>query len=583
MRQWMEGNSLSAFIVPTIDPHSGEYVPEHWQSRRWLSGFTGSAGTLVVTSKDAGLWTDSRYFLQAEDQLKGTGIKLFKLNMPGTPSQENWLGEVLHKGEVVGVDGWIFTAEMYDSLKEQLEDYGLVLKSMADPFNTIWEDRPSLPESPVFILQEKYTGKTCIEKVETIRKSLESFKAEHIIVSSLDQIAWTLNMRGNDVNCNPLFVSYLIIDLNDGPTLYINKVKLSDAVEQYLADNHVKVSGYDDLEAGIRKLSHGTILLPKGTSFAIRELAREQNKVITALSPLEEMKAIKNPTEIEGFRNCMIRDGVAMVKFIKWMKEAAKTCKETEYTIDKKLYEFRAQQKHFQGISFETIAGYQEHGAVVHYTATEETALTIRPEGWLLLDSGAQYLDGTTDITRTIVLGTLTEQQRQDYTIILKGVIALTKAKFPEGTCGTQLDVLARQFLWQAGINYGHGTGHGVGHFLCVHEGPHQLRMNYMPAHLKAGMTLTNEPGIYRANQHGIRIENTMLIVNDKETEFGKFYRFETLTLCPIDKEPIITEMLTAEEKQWLNDYHNTVYKKLSPFLNEEEKHWLKEATKEIE
>ena len=583
MRQWMEGNSLSAFIVPSIDPHSGEYVPEHWQSRRWLSGFTGSAGTLVVTSKDAGLWTDSRYFLQAEDQLKGTGIKLFKLNMPGTPSQENWLGEVLHKGEVVGVDGWIFTAEMYDSLKEQLEDYGLVLKSTADPFNTIWEDRPSLPENPVFILQEKYTGKTCIEKVETIRKSLESFKAEHIIVSSLDQIAWTLNMRGNDVNCNPLFVSYLIIGLNDDPTLYINKGKLSETVEQYLADNHVKVSGFNDFEAGIRRLCHGTILLPRGTSFAIRELAREQNKVITALSPLEEMKAIKNPTEIEGFRNCMIRDGVAMVKFIKWMKEAAKTCQETEFTIDKKLYEFRAQQKLFQGISFETIAGYQEHGAIVHYTATEETALTIRPEGWLLLDSGAQYLDGTTDITRTIVLGTLTEQQRQDYTIILKGIIALTKAKFPEGTCGTQLDVLARQFLWQAGINYGHGTGHGVGHFLCVHEGPHQLRMNYMPAHLKAGMTLTNEPGIYRANQHGIRIENTMLIVNDKETEFGKFFQFETLTLCPIDKEPIITEMLTAEEKQWLNDYHNTVYKKLSPFLNEEEKHWLKEATKEIE
>ena len=583
MRQWMEGNSLSAFIVPSIDPHSGEYVPEHWQSRRWLSGFTGSAGTLVVTSKDAGLWTDSRYFLQAEDQLKGTGIKLFKLNMPGTPSQENWLGEVLHKGEVVGVDGWIFTAEMYDSLKEQLEDYGLVLKSTADPFNTIWEDRPSLPESPVFILPEKYTGMTCGEKIEAIRKGLESFKAEHIIVSSLDQIAWTLNMRGNDVNCNPLFVSYLIIGLNYDPTLYISKGKLSDSVEQYLADNHVKVSGYDDLEAGIRKLSHGTILLPKGTSFAIRELVRKQNKVITALSPLEEMKAIKNPTEIEGFRNCMIRDGVAMVKFIKWMKEAAKTCQETEFTIDKKLYEFRAQQKHFQGISFETIAGYQEHGAIVHYTATEETALTIRPEGWLLLDSGAQYLDGTTDITRTIVLGTLTEQQRQDYTIILKGVIALTRAKFPEGTCGTQLDVLARQFLWQAGINYGHGTGHGVGHFLCVHEGPHQLRMNYMPAHLKAGMTLTNEPGIYRANQHGIRIENTMLIVNDKETEFGKFFQFETLTLCPIDKEPIITEMLTAEEKQWLNDYHNTVYKKLSPFLNEEEKRWLKEATKEIE
>ena len=583
MRQWMEGNSLSAFIVPSIDPHSGEYVPEHWQSRRWLSGFTGSAGTLVVTSKDAGLWTDSRYFLQAEDQLKGTGIKLFKLNMPGTPSQENWLGEVLHKGEVVGVDGWIFTAEMYDSLKEQLEDYGLVLKSTADPFNTIWEDRPSLPESPVFILPEKYTGMTCSEKIEAIRKSLESFKAEHIIVSSLDQIAWTLNMRGNDVNCNPLFVSYLIIGLNDDPTLYINKGKLSDSVEQYLADNHVKVSGYNNLEADIRRLSHGTIFLPKGTSFAIRELVRKQNKVITALSPLEEMKAIKNPTEIEGFRNCMIRDGVAMVKFIKWMKEAAKTSQETEFTIDKKLYEFRAQQKHFQGISFETIAGYQEHGAIVHYTATEETALTIRPEGWLLLDSGAQYLDVTTDITRTIVLGTLTEQQRQDYTIILKGIIALTKAKFPEGTCGTQLDVLARQFLWQAGINYGHGTGHGVGHFLCVHEGPHQLRMNYMPAHLKAGMTLTNEPGIYRANQHGIRIENTMLIVNDKETEFGKFFQFETLTLCPIDKEPIISEMLTAEEKQWLNDYHNTVYEKLSPFLNEEEKLWLRESTKEIE
>ena len=579
----MEDNSLSAFIVPSIDPHSGEYVPEHWQSRRWLSGFTGSAGTLVVTSKDAALWTDSRYFLQAAEQLKETGIKLQKLNMPETPSQEAWLGTVLHKGDAIGVDGWIFTAEMYDSLKKQLDDCGLILKSTADPFNTIWNNRPPLPESPVFILPEEYTGMTCGKKIEAIRKTLISHKADHIVISALDQIAWTLNLRGSDVNCNPLFVSYLLVSLNADPILYINKVKLSEEVKLYLEDNHIKVSDYDKLGTDLKELANEAVLLPKGTSFAIRELVREQNKVITDLSPIEEMKAVKNPTEMQGFRNCMIRDGVAMVKFIRWMKEAAKTCKETEFTIDKKLYEFRSQQKLFQGISFETIAGYQEHGAIVHYTATEETALTIRPEGWLLLDSGAQYLDGTTDITRTIVLGKLTEQQRLDYTIILKGVIALTNAKFPEGTCGTQLDVLARQFLWQTGINYGHGTGHGVGHFLCVHEGPHQLRMNYMPAHLKAGMTLTNEPGIYRTNQHGIRIENTMLIVNDKETEFGKFFRFETLTLCPIDKEPIITEMLTAEEKLWLNDYHKTVYEKLSPSLNEEEKLWLKEATKEIE
>lgn len=581
MRSFMQENGLSAFIVPSTDPHSGEYVPEHWESRKWISGFTGSAGTAVITMEKAGLWTDSRYFLQAADQLAGTGIDLFKDRLPETPSIPEWLGQVLKPGDKVGIDGWVNTTAEAENLKSCLSPHGLELVSSADPFRSLWKNRPALPSDPPFILPMEYAGMGCKDKLNQIRKRIRENGADGILISALDEIAWTLNLRGSDVHCNPVFVSFLLIT-GQHCTLYILSDKLTPEILSYLKENEIETRPYEAVENDLRNYPGDRIQLSASTNYALYQAASAHAEVIRADSPVLYMKAIKNETEIKGFREAMKRDGVAMVKFLIWLKKAVKNGQETETSIDRKLYELRAEQRDFKGISFDTIAGYQEHGAIVHYEATEDTASTLQPKGMLLLDSGAQYLDGTTDITRTIVLGELTDEQKQDYTLVLKGFIELSMAEFPYGTCGTQLDVLARQFMWKAGINYGHGTGHGVGHFLNVHEGPHQFRMNHMPALLLPGMTVTNEPGIYRAGSHGVRTENTMLIVRSKKTEFGDFYRFEPLTLCPIDKEAILTEQLSEEERQWLNDYHTLVYEQLSPLLSAEEKGWLKEATAAI-
>lgn len=581
MRSFMQENGLSAFIVPSTDPHSGEYVPEHWESRKWISGFTGSAGTAVITMEKAGLWTDSRYFLQAADQLAGTGIDLFKDRLPETPSIPEWLGQVLKPGDKVGIDGWVNTTAEAENLKSCLSPHGLELVSSADPFRSLWKNRPALPSDPPFILPMEYAGMGCKDKLNQIKKRIRENGADGILISALDEIAWTLNLRGSDVHCNPVFVSFLLIT-GQHCTLYILSDKLTPEILSYLKENEIETRPYEAVENDLRNYPGNRIQLSASTNYALYQAASAHAEVIRADSPVLYMKAIKNETEIKGFREAMKRDGVAMVKFLIWLKEAVRNGQETETSIDRKLYKLRAEQRDFKGISFDTIAGYQEHGAIVHYEATEDTASTLQPKGMLLLDSGAQYLDGTTDITRTIVLGELTDEQKQDYTLVLKGFIELSMAEFPYGTCGTQLDVLARQFMWKAGINYGHGTGHGVGHFLNVHEGPHQFRMNHMPALLLPGMTVTNEPGIYRAGSHGVRTENTMLIVRSKKTEFGDFYRFEPLTLCPIDKEAILTEQLSEEERQWLNDYHTLVYEQLSPLLSAEEKDWLKEATAAI-
>lgn len=581
LRAFMQEKGIRAFIVPSTDPHSGEYVPEFWESRKWISGFTGSAGTAVITDKQGGLWTDSRYFLQAASQLEDTGIMLFKDRLPETPSIAEWLGSVLSPGDKVGIDGWVNTTAETENLQKQLQAYGLQLVSTEDPFQGIWKDRPSLPLNPPFILPLSYAGKNCTEKIAEIREQIHLNHADAILVSALDEIAWTLNLRGSDVHCNPVFVSYLFIT-DTTTTLYILPEKITPEIKQYLSDNLIEVKPYQAVEADLRHYTGKCIQLTPGTNYALYQAA-SHNQVIRHDSPVLYMKAIKNETEIQGFHHAMIKDGVAMVKFLFWLKNAVKNSQETEISIDRKLYNLRAEQAHFKGISFDTIAGYQAHGAIVHYEATEETNATLHPEGLLLLDSGAQYSDGTTDITRTIVLGPVTEEQKTDFTLVLKGFIELSMAEFPHGTCGTQLDVLARQFMWKSGINYGHGTGHGVGHFLNVHEGPHQFRMNHMPALLLPGMTVTNEPGIYKAGKHGVRTENTMLIVRSKETEFGAFYKFEPLTLCPIDKEAILPEMLSYEEKQWLNNYHSLVYERLSASLNTDEQAWLKEATSPIE
>lgn len=578
LRAIMIRKGISAFIVPSTDPHSGEYVPEYWETRKWISGFTGSAGTVVITLDKAGLWTDSRYFLQAEEQLEGTGIIMFKERVPGTPTIANWLGQVLQPNEKVGIDGWVNTVSEAENLILELKKYHLSLITIEDPFISLWQNRPSLPSEPIFILPETYSGRSCKEKLDLINNELQKSHANALLLSSLDEIAWTLNLRGKDVHCNPVFVSYLLIT-PQANTLYIYPEKINQEVMAYLEHQQIQTKPYTAIEQDLKDIQGMQFLLPSTTNFTLYQTIATQNDIIRQTSPVTFLKAIKNETEIAGFHKAMKRDGVAMVRFLKWLKETVRTSQETEMSIDQKLYELRAEQDGFQGISFDTIAGYQEHGAIVHYEATPETSSQLKAEGLLLLDSGAQYLDGTTDITRTISLGPVTEEQKKDYTLVLKGFIALSTAEFPHGTCGTQLDILARQYMWKDGINYGHGTGHGVGHFLNVHEGPHQIRMNYVPAPLLPGMTITNEPGIYKAGKYGIRTENTMLVVPSRETEFGVFYKFEPLTLCPIDQEAILPEMLTTEEKAWLNQYHKNVYEALSPMLSETEKQWLRNAT----
>lgn len=585
LRKIMQRNGIQAFILPTTDPHNSEYVAAHWEARKWLTGFTGSAGTAVITMKKAGLWTDSRYFLQAAEQLEGTGITLFKDRMPGTPSIAEWLAKELKKGDIIGMDGWVNGIDFKESLYAVCSPKGIQVESVADPFDEIWKDRPSLPSDPVFILEEKYAGRSCRQKIELIREEIRKNNCQSILLSALDEIAWTLNLRGSDVHCTPVFISYMHITQKKA-TLYIIEEKLSPEVKVYLEENGVILKSYHQVEGDIKKVRQNIQVSPalnmklfNAAGYLTANGIDTGHKIMEIPSPVSLLKAVKNETEINGFRHAMERDGIAMVKFLKWLKTAVPAGNETELSVDRKLYELRAEQADFKGISFDTIAGYKEHAAIVHYEATPETDIPLKPEGMLLLDSGAQYLDGTTDITRTIVLGPLSNEEKTDYTLVLKGFLQLQNAIFPEGTCGTQLDILARQAMWKAGVNYFHGTGHGVGHFLCVHEGPHQIRMNYMPTPLRPGMTVTDEPGIYKAGRHGIRTENTLLTVPAMETEFGSFMKFEPLTLCPIDKEAIVTDMLTDEEITWFNEYHEMVYNRLSSQLNKEEQEWLKEAT----
>lgn len=574
----MQSKSISAYITYSTDPHSGEYVPAHWESRKWITGFTGSAGTAVITSDDGGLWTDSRYFIQAGEQLTDTGLKLFKERMPETPSIPQWLCRVLKKGERVGIDGYTTPLQTVNELRNELSTYGIEVVMIEDPYKTIWNDRPDLPDNKPFILEEKYSGESASSKISTIRNHISNTGTDYILISALDEIAWILNMRGTDIECNPLFVSYLLISEKEA-TLYINKNKLTETTIDYLQSQGVGHRNYEDIESDLTAISGRKIAMSPSINFAMYNAASEHNTVFIQASPVSEYKAVKNQTEINGFRNAMLRDGVAMVRFLIWLQKNIGNGNLTELSIDEQLYKERSAMENFRGISFATIAGYQEHGAIVHYEADEHSASTLKAEGLLLIDSGAQYLDGTTDITRTIPLGPTTEEQKKDYTLVLKGFIQLAMAEFPQGTCGTQLDVLARLAMWKEGINYGHGTGHGVGHFLNVHEGPHQIRMNNVPTPLQPGMTVTNEPGIYRAGKYGIRTENTMLTVPSRKTDFGEFYKFEQLTLCPINTEAILWDMLSPEETNWLNEYHETVYSKLSPLLSDEEKQWLRNAT----
>lgn len=583
LRELMRREKLDAFIFPSTDPHNGEYVPSHWEGRKWITGFDGSAGTAVVTMHEAALWTDSRYFIAAEEQLAGTGILLMKERMPETPTIPKWLGMKLvdDRDPYVGIDGSVCSAAMVMELTKELRSQGgIALHTSLDPLARIWKDRPPLPDCKVVIHPLEYSGESCASKLERIRAALRQKHAGGMLVAALDDIAWVLNLRGSDVHCNPVFVAYLLIEPKKA-TLFIDQAKLSKEVVNYLKGEGVSVDDYDVVKKRLRYYGEYNILADPNEINHTLYNAIECVKV-DAPSPIPAMKALKNDTEIEGFRNAMVRDGVAMVKFLYWLKTAPDVSLLSELSISERLERERSRQDKFRGISFDTIAAYGAHGAIVHYEPTKESNVKLQKEGLLLLDSGAQYLDGTTDITRTIALGPLTEEQKRVYTLVLKGHIQLQMLKFPHGASGTQLDAVARMAMWGQGMNFMHGTGHGVGSYLCVHEGPHQIRMEYRPAPLLPGMVVTDEPGLYLSGRFGVRIENILLVKSYISTEFGEFLQFETLTLCPIDKEPIIVEMLSEEERKWLDDYHLTVRDKLSRHLTFDERSWLEEVTKPL-
>lgn len=585
LREVMRRERIDAFIFPSTDPHNGEYVPAHWEGRKWISGFDGSAGTAVVTAAEAALWTDSRYFLAAEEQLEGTEFRLMKERIEGTPTIAQWLGRKLAHidGAIVGLDGYVNANDEVEALAAELRRQGgITVRTNFDPLSVIWNGRPEIPANSVEIHPLEYAGETAEQKLERIRKAVRASGAEALLVTALDDIAWALNLRGSDVHCNPVFVAYLLIDV-DRTVLYINKVKLSAAVETYLRGIGVDVDDYGNVADGLRRMHAYNVLLdPSLTNYTLFH-SIDNRKVVAGLSPVPYMKSVKNAAEIAGFHNAMLRDGVALVKFLRWLKPAVEAGGETEMSVDRKLTALRSEQPLFRGISFDTIAAYQAHGAIVHYEATPETDAALRPEGFLLLDSGAQYLDGTTDITRTIPLGPVTEEQRHVYTLVLKGHIQLELCKFPNRASGTQLDILARQAMWREGMNFMHGTGHGVGSYLNVHEGPHQIRMEWKPAPLVAGMTVTDEPGLYLAGKFGVRIENTLIATDYMQTDFGKFLQFEPLTLCPIDLSCADLTMLSAEEKQWLNAYHKRVLDSLSPLLSGDDLEWLRDNTRMVE
>lgn len=584
LREEMRREHLSAFIFPSSDPHNSEYVPSRWEGRKWISGFDGSAGTAVVTLHSAALWTDSRYFLAAEEQLAGTEFQLMRERVDGTPSIAEWIATEIEGAESseIGVDGMCMTYAECSDLKTDLKhNGGITVRTNLDILDRIWTDRPSVPLNPVSIQPIEYAGESCHDKLGRIRSNLLRRGAGGMLMTQLDDIAWTLNLRGTDVHCTPVFVAWLIV-AEEVAVLYIKDEKLSPEVIEYLNAEGVAVDDYDNIIDALNSYDGYTLLIdPATTNYTLSQLRGNFN-LVSAPSPVPEMKAIKNEVECNGFRNAMQRDGVAMVKFLKWLEEAVPKGCETELSVSAKLRQLRAEQPLFKDESFDTIAGYEEHGAIVHYEPTPDTDVPLRPEGFLLLDSGAQYLDGTTDITRTIQLGKVTDLHCRVYTLVLKGHLSLQNLCFPRGAAGTQLDAVARVAMWREGMNFMHGTGHGVGSYLSVHEGPHQIRQEYRPAPMLEGMTVTDEPGLYLAGKFGVRIENTLLTVSYMTTEFGKFLRFEPLTLCPIDTRPIVVDMLSTEELGVLNAYHKMVYERLSPMLDEEHKAWLADKTRSL-
>lgn len=580
LREVMRREHLAAFVFPSTDPHGSEYVPSRWEGRKWISGFDGSAGLAVVTMDAAALWTDSRYFLAAEEQLRNTEFVLMKERVEGTPTPARWIASQLQgaASTEIGIDGMSCSTTMAEALIADLRRAGgITVRTNLDVLEEIWTDRPAVPEGEVCVHDIEYAGESRADKLRRIRAALREVHADGMLMSALDDIAWTLNLRGTDVHCNPVFVSYLLI-AHDKATLFIDRKKLSPQIVAALKADGVATDDYANVVRGLKKYPEYNILIdPDETNYTLYKVATAHN-VIRHSSPVPAMKAVKNAAETEGFRRSMVRDGVALVRFLMWLKPAVESGGQTEITVSERLRELRAADPMYRDLSFDTIAGYQEHGAIVHYEATPVSDAMLRPEGLILIDSGAQYADGTTDITRTIALGPVTNEQRRVYTLVLKGHLQLQNMKFPYGASGTQLDAAARMAMWREGMNFLHGTGHGVGSYLNVHEGPHQIRMEWRPAPLVPGMTVTDEPGLYLSGRFGVRTENMLMVKDYMETEFGRFLEFEPLTLCPIDKTPIIVSMLTDEERAWLDDYHRRVYEKLSPYLQSDERRWLENA-----
>ncbi|MDL2255982.1 aminopeptidase P family protein [Parabacteroides sp. OttesenSCG-928-K15] len=585
LREAMKEKGIDAYIIPSSDPHLSEYPADCWKAREWISGFDGSAGTVVITADKAGLWTDSRYFLQAEIQLSGTEIELYKMSLPETPTVAEFLLTELAEGRVVGFDGQSYSAAEALALKDKLSKKNISLETSFDLIDALWEGRPGIPYNQIFEMPVELSGQSVSEKLNAINDQLHQRGADCLILAALDEIAWTFNIRGTDVTYNPVAVSYGFVSEKE-TVLFIDPRKISAEIIANLQKEGVVLADYSRIYTYISRIPQDYIIyVDKGkTNFSLFNAIPEGCTVIEGITPANQLKSIKNETEVKGFRNALVKDGIALTRFYIWLeKKMAADERVTEISAAEKLSSLRAEQPMYLMDSFGTICGYGAHGAIVHYSATPETDAVIRPEGLLLIDSGAQYLDGTTDITRTIALGEPTEQMKKDFTRVLKGHISLAKSKFPVNTRGSQIDILARKALWDAGINYLHGTGHGIGHCLNVHEGPQSIRMEENPAVLRPGMVTSNEPAMYRTGEYGIRTENMILVREDSETEWGKFLTFETLTLCYIDTRLVVTSMLSAREHAWLNKYHQMVYDLLSPHLNEEEKEWLKEKTKTID
>jgi Xaa-Pro aminopeptidase len=575
-RDLMKQRGIDAWIVTGTDPHMSEYLPKHWYTREWISGFTGSYGKVAVTLDEAILSTDSRYFLQAGEQLSGTGIQLVKdLRQPGDAPYIGWLKKVLPEGSKVGINGLTISVNEKRSLEALLGAKGISLDITVDLVSKLWNGRPSLPNSPAYELMPEFAGTSRKEKLSKLRERLPEKGADGILITALDELAWTFNLRGSDIDYNPVFVGYGYIDREEAH-LFAPEGKIDRVLNEKLEPEGIHIHRYDEFLSFIKNIENKTLLIdPDRTNALLYMSVPEACSIVETSSLANLLKSVKGPVEIAGMKKAHVRDGAAMVNFLYWLENHLGKEKITELTVDGKLREFRAEQDLFAGESFHSIVGYAEHGAVVHYSVTEETDKEVLPEGFLLIDSGGQYLDGTTDITRTVAVGPLSELQQHDFTLVLKGMIGLSLARFPEGTRGVALDILARKPLWDNNMDYGHGTGHGVGHFLNVHEGPMSIRQDLNPEIIRPGQILSNEPGLYRAGQYGIRTENMILCVPGQESEFGRFLTFETLTRCPIDTSAVIPELLTTEEREWLNDYHRIVLQEVGPLISGKVKEWL--------